>query len=206
MARDDDPDVPRRSRHKTDLLLILLTLGLVVLIGVAGVAGVLMWRQVQVAQVMAREMAVEANRQRSNASSAAREAMEKAEAEAAAEREKEPAPPETTTVPGADIAKFINELVNSGGAQVVADPATLDRLLIEAARRLDEGGMRSSPLSEASARSSIGLTYLGLQRFDAAELQLRLAYDMRRRVLGTEHAEVLRDEANLKRCLDLKGR
>jgi serine/threonine-protein kinase len=102
----------------------------------------------------------------------------------------------------AEKAKQINAFVQSmlgsadpytsgGGKQV-----TVAHALDEASRRVD-AELGRQPEVAAAVRTTIGTTYLGLGIFESAESHLRFALETRRRLLGSDHPDVVDSLNNL---------
>lgn len=90
-----------------------------------------------------------------------------------------------------------NDLLAQAGARAQAAPKTrpdpgltVRGALDRAAAKID-GKFESQPLVEASIRQSIGNAYRDLGLLAEAQTHMERAFDLRRRVLGPEHADTL---------------
>jgi len=79
---------------------------------------------------------------------------------------------------------------------------TLREVLERAGAKID-GRFPEQPLVEASVRLTVGKALWQVARPEEAEAQLRQAYDLYKRELGSEHPETLETEAELGRYLSL---
>jgi tetratricopeptide (TPR) repeat protein len=82
---------------------------------------------------------------------------------------------------------------------------TVEELLGRAAARI-AGKFEKQPRIEAAIRQSIGDAYLSLGNYAAAQPQLERALEIRRMVLGDEHAETLYSMSNLAELYRVQGR
>ena len=86
---------------------------------------------------------------------------------------------------------FLTRMLASVDPGAATGPHGAVRLMLdEAAGSIEAGALAGQPEVEASVRTSIGMTYLRLGRLDEAGEHLAMALDIRRRVLGDEHALV----------------
>ncbi len=83
----------------------------------------------------------------------------------------------------ASVLKDMLESVDPRVAQG-RDNTLLLGVLDRAAKQIDIGGLRSSPLAQASLEYSLGKTYRELASFDNAERRLRSAFEVQKRELG----------------------
>ncbi|MBN2445635.1 MAG: serine/threonine protein kinase [Phycisphaerae bacterium] len=79
-------------------------------------------------------------------------------------------------------------------------------ILDEATYELEAGALRNQPETEATVRTTLGMTYTALGEYAAAEPHLREALDIRRRLFGTRHADVAASLGNLAVLLRAEGR
>ena len=87
------------------------------------------------------------------------------------------------------VIAFLREMLSSADpAYAPSDVLVLD-VVDRAAQRLDRGGPRD-PEVEAAVRTAIGATYLGLARFDEAEVHLRAALGIQTGIHGEDHVTV----------------
>jgi serine/threonine-protein kinase len=82
--------------------------------------------------------------------------------------------------------------------------ATIDEALDEASRRV-EAELSDQPEVSAAVHLAIGRDYAGRSRFDAAELHLRAALDLRQKVLGPEHQDTAEAMTALSELLIQRG-
>ncbi|UCD75646.1 MAG: serine/threonine protein kinase, partial [Phycisphaerales bacterium] len=118
-----------------------------------------------------------------------------------------------------EIAQAVNEFLNNDLLAAVAPSAEQGRgrdvlmreVLDEASRRIEEaagegGRFEDKPLVEAAIRETIGVTYVKLGEFRAAEPHLKRARVLRQRELGGEHPATLRSMWNLASLYRQQGR
>src|SRR5262249_6677830 len=90
-----------------------------------------------------------------------------------------------------------NDLLAQATARAQATPITKPDPNLTVRAALDRAALRipgkfgSQPEVEASIRHTIGVAYRDLSLFAEAQTQLERALDLRRRALGSEHAETL---------------
>jgi tetratricopeptide (TPR) repeat protein len=75
-----------------------------------------------------------------------------------------------------------------------------------AIEELDVGKLKDQPLVEAAVREIIGNTLWGLSRYTEAEVNLRRALEIRRRVLPSTHPEIATNLFELASALRDKGK
>jgi non-specific serine/threonine protein kinase/serine/threonine-protein kinase len=86
---------------------------------------------------------------------------------------------------------------NQSGPSAKPDPHLEVRTALDRAAARIEGKFVKQPEVEAAIRDTIGQTYADLGLHPEAEKQLERALDLRRRVLGPEHADTLKSMTNL---------
>ena len=89
------------------------------------------------------------------------------------------------------VTTFLTDMIESVRPEESGRAVTVQAVLDRASPRLGTL-MVERPRVEARLRRSIGQAYLALGRLQEAELHLRLALDIHRRVLGPDHMETLR--------------
>jgi tetratricopeptide (TPR) repeat protein len=102
------------------------------------------------------------------------------------------------------VTLFLQEMLTSADPRAAGRKVTVAEVLDRAADRV-ERELKGQPEIEAAVRSSIGLTYMSLGRYDAAEPQLRKALDLRISTVGPDHADVAASLRNLSLLLFAKG-
>jgi tetratricopeptide (TPR) repeat protein len=85
------------------------------------------------------------------------------------------------------------------------DPDLRIRTALDRAAARIEGKFAGQPLVEASIRETIGRTYLELGLYRAAQRQVERALELRRRLLGEEHADTLTSMNSLVRIERAQG-
>jgi non-specific serine/threonine protein kinase/serine/threonine-protein kinase len=87
------------------------------------------------------------------------------------------------------VSAFFTGILESVNPWTMGRDVTVQQKLDETAADLER--FRDQPIVEAQLRHSIGRTYAGLSRFDAAGEHLAVALDLRERELGPLHEETL---------------
>jgi eukaryotic-like serine/threonine-protein kinase len=85
------------------------------------------------------------------------------------------------------------------------DPDLKVRSALDSAAARIEGKFGGQPLVEASIRETIGSTYLELGLYPAAQRQVERALELRRRLLGEQHADTLTSMSDLVRIERVQG-
>lgn len=102
------------------------------------------------------------------------------------------------------VNAFMQEVLSAADPRVKGRDITVAQALDGAARRLAEGRL-SQPEMEASARTTIGLTYLGLGMYDSAEPHLRRALALHLKLYGLDNAEVASSMGNFASLMRERG-
>jgi tetratricopeptide (TPR) repeat protein len=84
-------------------------------------------------------------------------------------------------------------------------PASVRDMLDRAARSIDQDAMAGHPLVESQIRMTLWAAYDSLGHFPEAEAQARRAFEVRRLVVGPEHAETLRAMAAVGSATQTRG-
>lgn len=104
-----------------------------------------------------------------------------------------------------ELNRFLQRMLASADPSVQGKDVTVARLLGEAAKRVDTE-FSNQPETTAAMRSTIGMTYLALGLYDAAEPQLRAALETRQRSFGVNHPDVATSMNNLAQLLVEQGK
>ena len=102
------------------------------------------------------------------------------------------------------VTAFLQGMLTSADPREGGRAVTVAGALDEAAQRVDRE-LTGQPEIEAAVRTSIGLTYMSLGLYDAAEPQLKKALETRVATLGPDDAEVATSLRNLSLLLSAKG-
>ncbi|NWG14757.1 MAG: serine/threonine protein kinase, partial [Acidobacteria bacterium] len=102
------------------------------------------------------------------------------------------------------VTSFLQGMLTSADPRAGGKNVTVAEVLDEAAKRVDRE-LAGQPEIEAAVRTSIGLTYLSLGLYDAAEPHLRRALDIRRATVGPDHIATAASLRNLSLLLSAKG-
>ena len=104
------------------------------------------------------------------------------------------------------LSGFLSDMLRSVDPdQSKGKLASVRDVLDRSARSIDQGAMADHPLVEAHIRMTLWAAYDSLGHFPEAEVQARQAYDLRRVVLGPEHAETLRAMAAVGSATMVRG-
>jgi serine/threonine protein kinase/Flp pilus assembly protein TadD len=90
---------------------------------------------------------------------------------------------EQTAISDATTGFLMNMLASADPDKQLGDKVTVLQATEVAVKDLDEGKLKNQPKVEASIRTAIGNTQLGLGRYDAARPNLQRAVELRRQVL-----------------------
>ncbi len=83
------------------------------------------------------------------------------------------------------VARFQADMLAAADPQkLLGDKVTVLQALQGAVQELDQGSLADQPLVEAGVRDTIGITLIGLSRYDEAELNLRKSLEIRRATLA----------------------
>jgi serine/threonine protein kinase/uncharacterized protein HemY len=102
----------------------------------------------------------------------------------------------------AHISQTVNEFLNKDllasfdPDRAKGQEITVMEVLDNAAERL-EGKFKDAPSIEASVRDTLGMTYMNLGTYKAAESHLKRAFELRQRQFGEEHPDTLKSMFNL---------
>ena len=116
------------------------------------------------------------------------------EQRAIAAKERDHARAETAKYEAVDA--FLHRMLTSAILEVESPKLRVADLLDVAAEQLP-GDFATQPEVEAAARTSLGLSYRSLGRFDQAERELRKALAIRTAALGAQHADTIVSQINL---------
>ncbi len=95
-------------------------------------------------------------------------------------------------------AKFTKEMLSSVKPEIAKDmDKTLVRLILDNAAKRIETELSDQPEVEAEIRGTIGIAYLAIGEYDAAQEQLVESADLFRRSLGENDPETLRSDSTL---------
>ncbi len=104
------------------------------------------------------------------------------------------------------VTQFLNDTLASVDSQNARGPGvTVVEMLDDAAGKID-GAFPGRPLVEAALRRTIGNSYISLERFAAAEAQLRASLELRQRECPAESVEVAESERDLGTALQAQKR
>jgi len=102
------------------------------------------------------------------------------------------------------VGKFLSDMLSAVRPEARGPDVTVREILDEASAAIDEQ-FADTPLTEASLRSTIGLTYLKLGLYDPAQAHLAMAVRLARQALGENHRVTLTAINNLGIALGLEG-
>ena len=102
------------------------------------------------------------------------------------------------------INAFLQTMLHSADPDEKGRDITVVNVLDEAATRVDTE-LANQPEVEAAIRTTIGVTYTGLGKYEQAEKQLRKALQIRKSLYGEMHADVSISMKNLGQLLQVKG-
>jgi len=104
------------------------------------------------------------------------------------------------------VAAFLTNMLEGVGPSVALgrDTALLKEVLDQTAARIDDE-LADQPEVEAEIRNTIGVVYIELGDYAAAEAVLHRALDLRRALFGDEHADTLDTMYNLGRAYHRNG-
>jgi serine/threonine protein kinase/tetratricopeptide (TPR) repeat protein len=89
------------------------------------------------------------------------------------------------------VARFQTDMLAAADPQkLLGDKVTVLQAMHAAIAELDKGSLADQPLVEAQVRNTIGMTLLGLGRYDDAETNLRKSLEIRRAVLPAGRVEI----------------
>ncbi len=103
-----------------------------------------------------------------------------------------------------EINAFVQDMLSSADPRSRGKDVTVAEVLDEAARRV-ETELKDQPEIAASAQTTIGLTYLSLGSYEAAESQLHKALRTRLQLFGIEHPDVAISMNNLATVFEAQG-
>jgi len=107
----------------------------------------------------------------------------------------------------ATVSRFLQEMLGAvDPSRVLGREVTVQFVLDEAVRRIDDGVLTEQPEVEAAVRMTLGETYKALGLYDTAETHVRTARTIRGRLLGDEHADTLRSDRVLAGLLRVRGK
>lgn len=105
------------------------------------------------------------------------------------------------------VNRFLQEMLSSvDPAQALGREVTIRQALEDAAAKIESGSLQDQPDIEADLRTTIGSTYLALGRYAEAELHLRAALTIHRRLHGDNHPEVADSLGRLASVFAAQGR
>jgi tetratricopeptide (TPR) repeat protein len=102
------------------------------------------------------------------------------------------------------VSRFLQDMF-PGGPKPVRSDVTVRQLLDQAAATLDAEDNFAADETGAAIRDLLGRSYTGLRLYEAAEQHLRIALDVRRRLLGEEHPDVAQSLTSLGRWHTFQG-
>ena len=106
----------------------------------------------------------------------------------------------------AKVVEFLTEMLAPVSPSLAAGKQkSLRSVLDNGIRKIDDGSLRDQPQVEATVRTVLGRSYMGIGLYDEALPQLESALNARRRELGDEHPDVASDQDALAEALHYKG-
>ena len=102
------------------------------------------------------------------------------------------------------VTKFMQDMLSAANPEnAQGREVTVRAALDEAAKKVDAGTLGTEPAVESAVRAAIGTTYEGLGLFDAAERQLTVALDIRKKI-GADRLLIAQSQFDLARTQFLR--